>query len=155
MLANNKKLPKLCINHRKGKVVRVTTLVVTGDVEAWLQRPQWRLGQSSWRPFRFSDGTQYVCLNLHTKGQHEKYSHVMTSLYWMAFYLFILWKQHSGLSHSFFTTYSKYKDEENSTWYGPIQGINKNRKHDKDPLFSYTAVPVSWSTQFLLFIFLK
>ena len=40
--------------HRKVKVVRVTVLVFTGDVEACLQRLQWIPGLSSWRPFRFS-----------------------------------------------------------------------------------------------------
>ena len=39
--------------HWNGKVVRMTALLVTGDVEVKLQRPQWRPGQSHWRPFRF------------------------------------------------------------------------------------------------------
>ena len=39
--------------HRNGKVVRVTALVVTGDVEACLLSPQWWPGQSSWPPFHF------------------------------------------------------------------------------------------------------
>ena len=41
-------------SHRNGKVVRVTVLVFTGDVEACLQRLQWISGLSPWRPFRFS-----------------------------------------------------------------------------------------------------
>ena len=40
-------------SHRNGKAVRMTALAVTGDVEACLQRLQWRPGQSSWRPPRF------------------------------------------------------------------------------------------------------
>ena len=40
--------------HRNGKVVMVTVLVFTGDVEACLQRLLWKSGLSSWRPFRFS-----------------------------------------------------------------------------------------------------
>ena len=40
--------------HRNGKVVRVTALVFTGDVEACLQRLQWIPELSPWRPFRFS-----------------------------------------------------------------------------------------------------
>ena len=42
-------------HHRNGKVVRVTALIFTGDVEACLQRLQWISGLSSWRPFGFSD----------------------------------------------------------------------------------------------------
>ena len=34
-----------------GKVVRMTALLVTGDVEGKLQRFQWRAGQSSWRSY--------------------------------------------------------------------------------------------------------
>ena len=34
-----------------GKVIRMTALVFTGDVEACLQRLQWRPGQSSWWHF--------------------------------------------------------------------------------------------------------
>ena len=36
-----------------GKVVRVTVLIFTGDVEDKLQRLQWITGLSPWRPFRF------------------------------------------------------------------------------------------------------
>ena len=45
-------------SHRNGKVVRMTVLVFTGDVEACLQRLQWISGLSPWRPFRFS-GSQW------------------------------------------------------------------------------------------------
>ena len=38
---------------RKGRIARVTALVVTWDVEACFQRLQWRSGQSSWRPLGF------------------------------------------------------------------------------------------------------
>ena len=46
----------LIINHYNGKVVKVADPVVTGDVEACLQRLQWRPGQPSWRNFRFCTG---------------------------------------------------------------------------------------------------
>ena len=39
--------------HGNGKVIRVTALVVIGDVEACLQRIQWRPGQSSLTIFPF------------------------------------------------------------------------------------------------------
>ena len=41
------------VSHWNGKIVRMTSLALTGDVEDKLQRPQWRPGQSSSRPFRF------------------------------------------------------------------------------------------------------
>ena len=40
--------------HRSGKVIRVTALAFTGDVEAYLQRLQWIPGLSPWPPLRFS-----------------------------------------------------------------------------------------------------
>ena len=45
--------------HRNGKVIMVTALVVTADVEDCLQRRQWRAGQSPWRPSRFNTGTHW------------------------------------------------------------------------------------------------
>ena len=57
-------------NRRNGKVVRMTALIVTGDDEDKLQRPQWRPGQSPWRHFRFCD------CNLSCKKQgnvHSRY----------------------------------------------------------------------------------
>ena len=38
--------------HWNGKVVTMTALIVTGDVKDILQSPQWRTGQSPWRPLR-------------------------------------------------------------------------------------------------------
>ena len=60
--------------HENGKVVRVRTLVFTG--EACLQRPQWMSGLSSWRPFRFSaeEATSHHHLIIGYTGK--------TSLYW-------------------------------------------------------------------------
>ena len=43
--------------HWNGKVVRMTALVFTGDVEDKLQRLQWIPRLSLWRPFRFCVGT--------------------------------------------------------------------------------------------------
>ena len=40
--------------HRNGNIDRVTALVVTGHVEAYVQRLQWWPGQWSWWPFCFS-----------------------------------------------------------------------------------------------------
>ena len=40
--------------HRNGKVVKLTALIFTGDVEACLQRLQWKSRLSSWQLFRFS-----------------------------------------------------------------------------------------------------
>ena len=40
--------------HRNGKVVKLTALIFTGDVEACLQRLQWISGLSSWQHFHFS-----------------------------------------------------------------------------------------------------
>ena len=49
-------MPLTCPNfnggHRNGKVVRLTALVFTGDVEACLQRLQWVSGLSTWWPIR-------------------------------------------------------------------------------------------------------
>ena len=39
--------------HRNEKVVRMTALIFTGDVEDKLQRLQWIPRLSTWRPFRF------------------------------------------------------------------------------------------------------
>ena len=44
-----------CFYHWNGKVVRVTTLIFTGDVEGKLQRLQWISRLSPWRPLRFCD----------------------------------------------------------------------------------------------------
>ena len=41
------------VKHIDGKFVRVTALVVTEDVEACLQHPQWWQGQSPWQPQPF------------------------------------------------------------------------------------------------------
>ena len=46
----------------KGKVVRMAALVVTGDVEGKLQRPQWRPRQSPWRPFHFCGRFALCCV---------------------------------------------------------------------------------------------
>ena len=46
-----------------GKVIMVTALVVTGDAEGKLQRPQWWPGQSPWRPVRFWVGWSGEQLN--------------------------------------------------------------------------------------------
>ena len=40
--------------HKDEKFVRMTALVVTGDVETFLQRLQWRAAQSPWRHLRFN-----------------------------------------------------------------------------------------------------
>ena len=39
--------------HWTRDVIRMTSLLVTGDVEGKLQRLQWRSGQSPWQPSRF------------------------------------------------------------------------------------------------------
>ena len=39
--------------HRNGKAIRITALLITGDLEGKLQCPQWWPGQSPWRPFDF------------------------------------------------------------------------------------------------------
>ena len=44
--------------HWNGKVVRVTDLIFTGDVEDKLQRLQWKPSLSLWRPLRF-------CVHVH------------------------------------------------------------------------------------------
>ena len=41
--------------YRDGQAVSMTTLVVTGDVEACLQSHQWRANQSFWQYLRFSE----------------------------------------------------------------------------------------------------
>ena len=40
--------------HRSGFVIRMTALVVTADIEACLQRLQWRPGKSSWWSLRLT-----------------------------------------------------------------------------------------------------
>ena len=39
--------------HRQRKVIRITALIITGDIESKLQHLQWRQGQSPWWPFGF------------------------------------------------------------------------------------------------------
>ena len=56
--------------HRNRNVVRVTALVVTGEVETCLQRLQWRPGQSSWRHFHFCGS--------HWKPSHHDANFVVT-----------------------------------------------------------------------------
>ena len=46
--------------HRNEKVVRMTALIFTGDVEDKLQRLQWIPRLSTWRPFRFC--VYLICL---------------------------------------------------------------------------------------------
>ena len=52
--------------HRNGKVVMVTALAVTGDVEACIRRLQWRSEQSSWRHIRFN-----VCGRQDTRWEYS------------------------------------------------------------------------------------
>ena len=56
--------------HGNGKVVRVTTLIITGDVEDCLQRHQWRAGQSCWH-FRFS--ADVLCIRFQNNLTTKKY----------------------------------------------------------------------------------
>ena len=47
--------PSRSLHHRNWKVLRMTTLIFTGDVEGKLQRLQWIQRLSIWRPFHFCD----------------------------------------------------------------------------------------------------
>ena len=59
--------------HWNGKVVRLTALVAIGDVEGKLQLPQWRTGQSPWRPFRFWDHIIFIVRLLANKSPPWQY----------------------------------------------------------------------------------
>ena len=54
--------------HRNGKVVTVTALVVTANVETCHQRLQSLPGQTSWRPFRFSDSFEALWRHVATEN---------------------------------------------------------------------------------------
>ena len=68
--------------HRNGNFVRVTAVIFTGDVEAFLQRRQWISGLSTWRCFRFSEWRIQLTLYLHRDSVLIIYSYVnMINLY--------------------------------------------------------------------------
>ena len=54
------------MGHWNGKVVRMTALIFTGDVEDKLQGLQWISRLSTWRPFRFCGGYN------HNKTKHSR-----------------------------------------------------------------------------------
>ena len=55
--------------HWKEKFARITTLIITGDVEDKLQLSQCRPGQSFWRPFRFRE--KLLCHWMKLLQQHH------------------------------------------------------------------------------------
>ena len=57
-----------CISiYWNGKVVRLTALDITREVENKLQRPQWWPGQSPWQPFHFCDMQMKPCIPLQVR----------------------------------------------------------------------------------------
>ena len=53
--------PILTLIHWNRKVIRMTALLITGDIEGKLQRLQWWPGQSPWQPFRFHAWCARAC----------------------------------------------------------------------------------------------
>ena len=56
--------------NRNGKIVRVTALVVIGDVKACLSPLQWRSGQPSLRPLNFCDLILYKNIPMKIHGEY-------------------------------------------------------------------------------------
>ena len=73
---HNKTMSIIHGQHWNTKIIWITVLVITGDIEGKLQHPQWWPGQSPWWFFCFCEGAQ-----LHNKTKHNKTMYIILGLY--------------------------------------------------------------------------